>query len=49
MKAYPFEAPQRSVKVKIEVNFFFSSGIETEIVRTLDSLSFLLLSKRSSS
>ena len=25
----PFEAPQRSVKIKIELNFFSSSGIGT--------------------
>ena len=34
MKAFnayikPFEAPQRSVKIKIQVNFFFLSGIRT--------------------
>ena len=29
-----FEAPQRSVKIKIWVNFFFISGIETEKVKT---------------
>ena len=37
MKAFtafrkPFEAPQKSVKTKIEVNFFSSSGIGKERV-----------------
>ena len=31
----PFEAPQRSVKIKIYDNFFSSSGIETGRVKEL--------------
>ena len=40
LKAFikPFEAPQRSVKIKIWVNFFFLPGI-----RTLKSLAYFLL------
>ena len=39
MKAFkafikPFEVPQRSVKIKIYVYFFFLSGIETLRVKT---------------
>ena len=32
----PFEAPQRIVKIKIQVNFFSSSEIETGRVETID-------------
>ena len=37
MKAFiePFEAPQKSVKIKIHDNFFPSSGIETGRVNEL--------------
>ena len=37
MKAIkPFEAPQRSVKIKIELNFFLSPGIGEGRVRGTD-------------
>ena len=31
----PFEAPQRSVKIKIQINFFSSSGIATGRVKKI--------------
>ena len=41
MKAFkafikPFEAPQRSVKIKIELNFFTLSGIGTLRVKIIE-------------
>ena len=38
LKAFikPFEAPQRSVKIKIELNFFTLSGIGTLRVKIIE-------------
>ena len=33
-----FEAPQRSVKIKIQVNFFSSSGIGTGRVKMIETV-----------
>ena len=32
----PFQAPQRTVKIKTQLSFFFSSGIETGKVKYED-------------
>ena len=50
MKAFkafikPFEAPQKSVKIKISLNFFPSSGIETERVKVIFVLSDQIIDK----
>ena len=37
----PFEAPQRSVKIKLQVIFFSSSGIETGRVNEYLSMDLL--------
>ena len=38
----PFEAPQRSVKIKIQVKFFLLSGIWTLSVNMSKSLTYIM-------
>ena len=52
MKAFkafikPFEAPQRSVKIKIEVNFFYLSGIGAGRVNVVSNLGVYIIDNKS--